>query len=188
MIERKAEHPSNERRRLRMLYSLHDLQLARSAAAFLCELGVDEPISKVELRRYKCYESTAIISYARPFTKSEGVPPLSLKMTGATLTESDMALHAWILDLRNKCVAHSDAQMMRMAVRHHSEETTRGIRLNLLHTVFDDGLHINGLELYHFMDLISNVQGSLYMRLYEEAKEAPELFHIDVDYLKENEE
>ncbi|WP_170611859.1 MULTISPECIES: hypothetical protein [unclassified Ruegeria] len=69
--------------------------------------------SKVELRRFRCYEHTAIISYARPFSDGKSkVPRLSLKQIRADLTQDQKQLHNRVLRLRNKLVAHSDAEMM----------------------------------------------------------------------------
>jgi hypothetical protein len=72
--------------------------------------------SKVELRRFRCFEHTAIISYARPFiTGPSEVPRLSLKRIGANLIKEEIALHARVLKLRNKLVAHSDLEIINFA-------------------------------------------------------------------------
>ena len=57
------------RRRQRLLYSLNDLQQALSASAFLHELDEGEEYSKVDLRRFRCFETTLVIAYTRPFTQ-----------------------------------------------------------------------------------------------------------------------
>ncbi len=46
-----------------MIYSLGDLELALSAAAFLSEVDSDKTYNKVELRRFRCYETTVIVAY-----------------------------------------------------------------------------------------------------------------------------
>jgi hypothetical protein len=56
---------------IRMMYSPADLQLALSAVTFLSECEWGKPISKVELRRYKCYETTALIAYALAFCEKQ---------------------------------------------------------------------------------------------------------------------
>jgi hypothetical protein len=76
-----------ERRRIRLLYSLGDFQLALSACQFLSECDPQSKYNKIELRRFRCFETTLIITYSRPFSQSEGsVPPLTLKMAKAEFT------------------------------------------------------------------------------------------------------
>jgi hypothetical protein len=75
-----------ERQRLRLLYSLGDFQLALSACEFLSECDADKKYSKIELRRFRCYETAMVTAYTRPFSQSKGmVPKLSLEMTGVQL-------------------------------------------------------------------------------------------------------
>jgi hypothetical protein len=63
-----------EGRRIRLLYSLGDLQLALSASAFLAECEPDEKYSKVELRRFRCYETALVTAYNRPTNEPEKTP------------------------------------------------------------------------------------------------------------------
>lgn len=86
--------PQASRDYLRLLYSLGDFQLALSAAAFLGDCDPDAKYSKIELRRFRCYETTVIVAYTRPFSQSKGgIPPLTLKMTGAILSRDQKELH-----------------------------------------------------------------------------------------------
>jgi hypothetical protein len=42
--------------------------------------------NKIELRRFRCYETAMVTAYTRPFSQSKGmVPKLSLEMTGVQL-------------------------------------------------------------------------------------------------------
>jgi hypothetical protein len=76
------------------MYSLGDLQLALSAGAFLMECEPGEKYSKVELRRFRCYETALVTAYTRAFSQSKGtVPPLSFKMADLKLTADQMKLH-----------------------------------------------------------------------------------------------
>jgi hypothetical protein len=102
----------------RMMYSLTDLQLALSAITFLSECEWGKPISKVELRRYKCYETTAVIAYTRPFAKSRGGLHLTFRMFDFYPSDSELELHQEVMTLRNKLIAHSDFDMMRMVSEH----------------------------------------------------------------------
>ena len=88
---------------MRLLYSLKDIQIALSAAAFLAECEPDIAISKIELRRFKCYETTAIIAYTRPFSEtSDGFPKLSMKMIGVRLDVEEQKLHDELIFSRFK--------------------------------------------------------------------------------------
>jgi hypothetical protein len=102
----------------RMMYSLTDLQLALSAITFLSECEWGKPISKVELRRYKCYETTAVIAYTRHFVKSRGGLHLTFRMFDFYPSDSELELHQEVMTLRNKLIAHSDFDMMRMVSEH----------------------------------------------------------------------
>ena len=77
-----------ERRRRRLLYSLNDLQQALSACSFLYECDEQGTYSKSELRRFRCYETTLVVAYGRPFSQplAGGIPPLSTKMIGLKLS------------------------------------------------------------------------------------------------------
>jgi hypothetical protein len=107
-----------ERRRRRLLYSLHDLQQALSACEFLRECDDTQKYSRAELRRFRCYETALVIAYTRPFTQSRGEAlPLSMKMTNLKLSVDRRALHDRLVEMRNKIVAHSDSEMMRMTIQ-----------------------------------------------------------------------
>jgi hypothetical protein len=94
------------RQRIRLLYALGDFQLALSASAFLAECDPNEKYSKVDLRRFRCYETTIIMAYTRPFSQSKGsIPSLSLKLVGAQLDEAQRKLHQRLMDIRNKVLA-----------------------------------------------------------------------------------
>jgi len=170
---------------IRMMYSLGDFNLANSAMIFLGDCDPDEKHSKIELRRFRCYETTAIMSYCRPFTNpSSGSRPLTLKMTGAKLSPDLLETHRTLLALRNKVVAHSDADMMRMVVKSHAMPLREpGEEFVFLETVFDEGLHLYGDLRFKTADLISTVHSSLYRKLLVEAQADPAKFNLRQDYL-----
>ena len=180
------EHLDLERRRrIRKLYSFGDFQLALSAAAFLGECEADEKYTKAELRRFRCYETTVIISYARPFSQSShGFPKLSLKMVGATLTEEQIALHDRLLMMRNKVIAHSDADMMRMTSQADPMEFDDDFKFVLLQTVFDEGMTFIGSEFWKLNELLHVVHSSLYANLLKEAQVLTSEFNVRKDHLR----
>lgn len=173
-----------QRQRLRLLYSLGDFQLALSAAAFLSECDPDEKYSKVELRRFRCYETTMIMGYARPFSEAKGeIPRLTLKMTGAKLNDEQRALHQKFLRLRNKVIAHSDAEMMRIVTKSHSMKFDDGRDFVFFETVFDEGLSFVGLDLVWADELLHIVHGAVLGKLIKEAQHQPGDFDLRKDYL-----
>lgn len=167
-----------------MLYSLKDIQLALSAADFLQECDPDGKIGKVELRRFKCYETTAIVSYARPFSESRGeIPRLSLKMIGVKLDADERALHDEVIELRNKVIAHSDTELMRMVVKPQQLDIGDGKTMPFITPAFDEGLDFLGIRVMHLLSLFHKVYYGLYVTLMEDARESPERYDIHHDYL-----
>jgi hypothetical protein len=173
-----------ERQRLRLLYSLGDFQLALSAAAFLAECDPDSTYSKVELRRFRCYETTIIMAYTRPFSESKGeVPRLSVKVAGAKLNDEQKALHQRLMNLRNKVIAHSDADMMRIVSQAHPMTFDDGIEFVGLEAVFDEGLIFIGHDLIALNELLHIVFNTVYTILLKGAQARPKDFDLRKDYL-----
>lgn len=179
------EHPNNHKPRIRLLYSMKDIQLALSAADFLQECDPDAGIGKVELRRYKCYETTAIVAYARPFSESRGgFPKLSLKMIGVQLDDQSKVLHDEILDLRNRVIAHSDGEMMRMAVRLQKVHIGNGETMPYVRPVFDEGLAFVGFSsVSQLLTLFHTVFDGLYSTILEDVRNNPDKFDFRHDFL-----
>jgi len=176
--------PQASRHYLRLLYSLGDFQLALSAAAFLGDCDPDAKYSKIELRRFRCYETTVIIAYTRPFSQSKGgIPPLTIRMTGAILSHEQKELHRRLVKLRNKVIAHSDAEMMRMVSKTHPTKFDDGFEFVFLQTAFDEGLTFVGHNLIDLDELLHLVSGALYTKLLKEAQRRPKDFDIRKDYL-----
>jgi hypothetical protein len=167
---------------------MKDIQLALSAADFLQECDPESSISKVELRRYKCYKTTAIVAYARPFSESRGgVPKLSMKMIGVRLDDQNQALHDKIIELRNQVVAHSDEEMMRMVVRIDDLNIGNGETVPFINTAFDEGLDFVGYgPVSQLLTLFHTVFSGIYLTLFEDARANPEKFDIRHDYLDLN--
>jgi len=135
-----------EARRRRLLYSLNDLQQALSACEFLYECEETNTYSKMERRRLRCYETMLVVAYARPFTQSRGAAaPLSMKMVGLKLSNDRQALHDRLMDMRNKIMAHSDSEMMRMTTQPFDVPMKDGEPpMYLIQTVFDEGVSLLG--------------------------------------------
>ena len=106
----------SDAQKLRLIYSVRDFQLALSAVDFFLEMDEAATYSKIELRRFRCYLETAVIAYSRPFTRSPGLPPLKFEVLGLAPTVAQLDLHQRLKVYRDKVVAHSDAERMRILV------------------------------------------------------------------------
>ncbi len=103
----------------RLFISSHDFTQALSASTFLLQ-EVDEakkyPLA--ELRRFRCYETTLVVCYARPFSQAKGeVSRLYLPDTGLALSADEKKLHNKIIAHRNTLYAHSDAEFVKLSVQ-----------------------------------------------------------------------
>jgi len=94
----------------RLILSQRDMSHALSALTFIFqEVDFEARYSLEELRRFRCYETTFIVAYSRPFTESRGgLPRLSYKALGVRLTKFTRSIHESILAKRDKIFAHSD--------------------------------------------------------------------------------
>ena len=66
-------------RQIRMIQSVADFQMALSAVELICELDENQLVTRIERRRYRCFEDTAVIAYGRAFTTAHSLPFLSFK-------------------------------------------------------------------------------------------------------------
>ena len=112
----------------RLIYSNWDFQQALSALTFLMqECDFETAYSRIELRKFRCYEASLIISFARPFEPSRGQIVLGLRVIGVALSAEEAKLKDVILDLRRKVIAHSDEQLM-----HYRASTCRPLEESLI--------------------------------------------------------
>jgi hypothetical protein len=172
-----------EARRRRLLYSLNDLQQALSACAFLYECEETGTYSKIELRRFRCYETTLVVAYTRPFTQSRGAAaPLMMKMVGLKLSNERQALHDRLVEMRNKIMAHSDSEMMRMTTQPFDVSMQDGEPpIYLIQMVFDEGVTLRGAVLVETNILLREVYQAICGTLHRDLQTNPELFNIRID-------
>lgn len=170
-------------RRRRVLYSLNDLQQALSACTFLHECDEDASYSKVELRRFRCFETTLVVAYTRPFTQSRGgTMPLTMKMVGLKLSDEKRALHARLVEMRNTIVAHSDEEMMRMTTEPFDVSAGDGEPpMYLIQNVFDEGITLIGKLLVETNELLHEVYQAIVHTLFKELQAKPESFALRID-------
>lgn len=169
------------------MYSLGDFQLALSACEFLYDCDPQSEYSKVDLRRFRCFETSLIIAYSRPFSQSDGsVPPLTLKMTKAEFTEHEKALHRRLIRMRNKIIAHSDRELMRMTTQTFDmpmrDDEENGPRFVFIQSVFDEGITLLGDLLIDTNELLHKLYQLTYKTLSDEAQKDPSLFNMRLDH------
>lgn len=131
---------SLDKQQWRRVQALTDFQQSLSALTFF--LDIPAQTTRVERRRYRCYQTAAIISYCRPFTRSNGLPKLELDAIHNDISEEEQTLHNFLMTERNKVVAHTDIDRMRLLLT--SFEVRDGI--NFPHIVEDEGFALIGKE------------------------------------------
>lgn len=131
----------------RLMMSALDFRHALSAATFLME-DVNWEIGRCtqeDRRRFKCYETSMVVSYARPFSTARGMAaPFSWKQLGRVFAMSaeENSLHEMLIDARNRTYAHSDGD--------HSDITASIWRSDLGKGRTFDFLSVEGGELLLF--------------------------------------
>lgn len=151
----------------RMVIASSDLQTSLSAITFLNEADAEESYSKVELRRYKCYETAFIVSYGRTFTNSKGsrYKKLSLKMIGVELSSKQTELHNKIINARHKKYAHSDMELAHTRIDLHYINV-KGVDMPIHHIQWDEGLDfIDFMENLEIFNLIHKIKLKLYLAI-----------------------
>jgi hypothetical protein len=162
----------------RIIYSGWDFQQALSALTFLLEeIDYEKSYTKIEWRKFRCYEVNAIISFCRPFEASRGKTTLSLKAMGIRLENSEKNLKKRILELRRKIVAHSDEENMHFRCKTHDMDI-KGTKVVLTEFVFDEFLHLSESEAYDFYDLLQKLNHLIARYNIELAQNYPNLFNF----------
>lgn len=145
----------------RIVYSIWDFQQALSALTFLIEdCDLAEQYSRVELRRYRCYEAQVIISFCRPFVDSRASSSLSLKRVGLRLSADEIALKTRLLHLRNKIIAHSDYEEMHYKGVTFEIPNASAQKLPLF--VWDEGVQLDDTCRRQLEALLRRLMASLY--------------------------
>lgn len=107
-------------------------------------------------------------------------------MAGAKLSEQERALHQRLVRMRNKIVAHSDRELMRMTTKTfkipHDENDEDGKGFVLIHSVFDEGITLLGDLLIDTNELLRKLYFAVYKTLSDEAQKEPGSFDMRLDY------
>ncbi|WP_339673574.1 hypothetical protein [Dasania marina] len=162
-----------EQQLVRVIYSSWDFQQALSALTFLLEdCDFDEKYEKVALRRFRCYESTLIISMARPFETTRSGTTIGLRALDIKLTSNEKALLKKVTYLRGAIVAHSAEEDM------HFRTSTFPVldgEFNVPNFQFNEALHLEKIELLELEIFLRKLKDKLANFFFEVAQERPEL-------------
>jgi hypothetical protein len=170
-------------RRMRLLYSLNDLQQAMSASTFLHECDETQKYSRADLRRFRCYETALVAAYMRPFSQARGAAaPLTMDMIGLELSPSRAALHEQLRQMRNTMIAHSDTAMMRMTTQSFDIEMGDGEPpMYFVEAVFDEGVTLVGNMLFDTNELVNEVYHAVFKTLHADQQSNPKLYEMRID-------
>jgi len=172
-----VKRENNHARLKRIIYSGWDFQQSLSALTFLMEeFDSEDEYSYVELRKLKCYETSAIISFCRPFEASRNKSTLSLKEIGVKLTAEEKQLKNKLMFLRKKIIAHSDEDEMHFRVSTFEVNIPNG-KMNIPHAQFDEWIKLPEEDFLCFADLISKLIHAVSLYKLEKAKDNPELLN-----------
>ena len=100
----------------RIILAGRDFQESLSAVTFMLE-EMDpketETYTLPELRRLRCYETTAIVAYARAFNSQRKgkQDPFSFEDINLSLAQDELDLHNKLIGFRDEIYAHSDADI-----------------------------------------------------------------------------
>lgn len=100
---------------VRIILANRDFQESLSAITFI--LQKMDPEEKelfeiAELRKIRCFETTALVAYGRPFNSERNgkKDKLSFDDININLNKKEKALHEKLIKLRNTVYAHSDSE------------------------------------------------------------------------------
>lgn len=159
----------------RIVYSSWDFQQALSALTFLCEeCDFDGRYSNIQLRKFRCFETTAIVSFSRPFKVGRRRKVLDLSEIGFEYSEDEERLKDKILRLRDKIVSHSDEEEMEYIT--HSFRVFDDSDIRMPATIFRESLYLNEDEYNALESLLHRLLYAIAKYKFKYAQTNPELF------------
>lgn len=161
----------------RLIYSTWDFQQALSALTFLMEeCDFEARYHRVELRKFRCYEASVIISFARPFEPSRGQTTIGLRAIGLQLNPEETRLKEAMLSLRRKVTAHSDEQVMHFMASTHQPLEDSPISFPLLQ--FNESLYIEVAQCRPLEALLRKLIAGIGKGLFALAQAEPERLNL----------
>lgn len=161
----------------RVIQSCGDFQQALSALTFLseeCDYSV--AYSTAELRKFQCYENTAIVAFARPFEASRGRIVLGLRAVRVQLSTAEQRLQSKIIDLRRKVVAHSDDERMHFKISTLQPFEDSPVALPVL--LFHESLRLDPSEAEALQALLRKLVRGLAETIFALAQRQPERLNV----------
>ena len=144
----------------RIIYSTWDFQQALSALTFLLEeCEFDKKYNVVDLRKFRCFETTLIVSFARPFKTGRGREELDLSSIGYELTAEESDLKDKLIRLRDKVVSHSDEEEMEYRTFSIQPFEDHDVRLPVAR--FQEALYLEKAEIYKIENLLKKINRAL---------------------------
>jgi len=123
------------------------------------------------------------------FAESRGAFHLTFRMFNFSPSEVQLAIHNEVMTLRNKLIAHSDFDMMRMVsqpfktpMREDQEEFVA------FQAVFDEGITFHGKKCDALEELIRYVHHFLFKHLVFHPQKYPDKFDFRHDYMDQQQE
>ena len=161
----------------RAIQSCGDFQQALSALTFLSdECDYSALYVTAELRRFQCYENSAIVAFARPFEVSRGRTALGLRALGVRLSPAEEQLQSKLLELRRKVIAHSDDESMHFKISTLTPFEDSPVMLPVLQ--FHESLHLDAAEVAEFQALLSKLVGGLTSAIFALAQRQPARLNV----------
>ena len=162
---------------IRLIQSMADFQMALSAADFMTGIDNEDNLSRVERRRYRCFEDAAVIAYGRAFTKANGLPALAIRPLGLKMSMEEKDLHERLMEQRQKVVAHSDADRQRILFATEKFTYDHGKTVMIPHHDFDDALHFHE-DRFRLIEWLKKLIHACGMFLFKLAQDKPEVRFI----------
>lgn len=161
----------------RLIYSSWDFQQALSALTFLMdECDFEATYNRIDLRRFRCYEASLVISFARPFEPSRGQTILGLRAIGVQLDSEETRLKEAMLSLRRKVVAHSDEQLMHFRAATIQPLEDSSISMPLLQ--FTESLYIEASQCRPLEALLRKLIAGIGKAVFTLAQAEPERLNL----------
>ncbi len=123
---------------LRLVQSIADLEMCNSALQFMSEWDEDQTVIH-KRRKFRCFEDAAVMAYCRPFSRANGLQRMTFEAISLVPTEAELDLHKKLLERRDKVIAHSDVDRMRLSLSTLSISVGEFV---LPHLAWDDGLQL----------------------------------------------
>lgn len=160
----------------RLIQSNWDFQQALSAITFLLEECEYEGTStRAEMRKFRCYETTLVVSTMRPFDKSKNGLMQILGSMNYQLNEREQALLDKLRYTRDKIMAHSDDIEMHFKTKNliiGKDEAEPTFPL----IVYDEGLFFERSEILDLQNLIYKLMGNVTSTIFKYSQTHPEQF------------